>query len=646
MDLRALMQKLETIDKKQIVTESVETKQVITESVAHVRYSAEPVFTSSIARSLAEEFGYALGEADPNDPNRSAAVDANTKAMQANRAAKDGTTVQGSGTTPPPGAAPATKPAAAPTDPSGAEAQAQAAGKRMADAALGQPAAAPGAAPAAAAAPDNRNIFQKAAGGIADFHKKNSEQFAAKQAADAAANSPEGMAAAKANLTPSQLKWLGDAQPNPEILRRMPAAQPGEKPAGAAATPAAGGVVDSSGNPVLDGSKQPVATGSATPASTPAAQKVDPNQADRDDAEQGAAMRANAAGGNSTSAATGVGDPGEEAAAQAAAQAANGVNAAGQNVTMPGGINPETGEPTTTTTGAAAPAAPAAAYKGSTSAQEIAKANGIADPNKIQAGKTITVNGKPYKIQPGDTLDKIAKTQGAAAPAAAAPAAGAKPDELDAVKKNAGLPAAPGAAATPAPYNAAKDSQSANTAPAAASAAAPAAGAKVPPMPDPNFKTGTMAQRTDWIAKYGATNNPDGTPKASKQAAAPTAAAPTPAQLAGKKPAAPAGTTSTQSNQSVQGTMKMGKPDGPITFNGKQVQPGEPEYAAASAALIQAQGGARNFRSRNDQNVERNLAASGAPVSAGAPNVDRSAMENIQAKDDQILAIIRGIRVG
>ena len=33
----------------------------------------------------------------------------------------------------------------------------------------------------------------------------------------------------------------------------------------------------------------------------------------------------------------------------------------------------------------------------------------------------------------------------------------------------------------------------------------------------------------------------------------------------------------TQSNQSVEGTMKMGKPDGPITFNGKQVQPGDPE---------------------------------------------------------------------
>ena len=64
MDLRALMQKLETINTKQIVNESVETKQVITESVAApVRKSADPVFTSSIARGLVEEFGYELDEA-------------------------------------------------------------------------------------------------------------------------------------------------------------------------------------------------------------------------------------------------------------------------------------------------------------------------------------------------------------------------------------------------------------------------------------------------------------------------------------------------------------------------------------------------------------------------------------------------------
>ena len=79
MDLKALMQKLETINTKQIVTESVETKQVITESVAEpVRKSADPVFKGSIARSLAEEFGYDLEEAEgaspwANDPAKDAA---------------------------------------------------------------------------------------------------------------------------------------------------------------------------------------------------------------------------------------------------------------------------------------------------------------------------------------------------------------------------------------------------------------------------------------------------------------------------------------------------------------------------------------------------------------------------------------------
>jgi hypothetical protein len=65
MDLKALMQKLETINTTQIVSESVETKQVITESVARrvVKESADPVFTSSIARGLVEEFGYELDEA-------------------------------------------------------------------------------------------------------------------------------------------------------------------------------------------------------------------------------------------------------------------------------------------------------------------------------------------------------------------------------------------------------------------------------------------------------------------------------------------------------------------------------------------------------------------------------------------------------
>jgi hypothetical protein len=81
MDLKALMQKLETINTTQIVKESVETKKVITESVARrvVKESADPVFTSSIARGLVEEFGYEVEESTltenphANDPAKSAA---------------------------------------------------------------------------------------------------------------------------------------------------------------------------------------------------------------------------------------------------------------------------------------------------------------------------------------------------------------------------------------------------------------------------------------------------------------------------------------------------------------------------------------------------------------------------------------------
>ena len=66
--------------------------------------------------------------------------------------------------------------------------------------------------------------------------------------------------------------------------------------------------------------------------------------ADQADADMGAAMRAMAAGGNSTSAATGVGNPGEEAAAQAAADGAatKPAEPVAEPVAEPakGGINP------------------------------------------------------------------------------------------------------------------------------------------------------------------------------------------------------------------------------------------------------------------------------------------------------------------
>lgn len=182
------------------------------------------------------------------------------------------------------------------------------------------------------------------------------------------APAPDAAAAAKAKLTPSQLKWLGGADATDQyIMARMPKPLPGETVPGAAPAAAAA--------PVDDRNEMDKASDAAAAAA--------PTAADRDDAEMGAAMAANA---------------------QAATQAANGVNAQGQNVTMPNGINPETGEPTTVTAGA---------------------------PAVAQSGQ-----------------------------------------------------------------------------------AKPAAGGKVPPQPTLNGKPSTGPKGQAWLQKYGATHNPDGTPKA------------------------------------------------------------------------------------------------------------------------------------
>jgi hypothetical protein len=74
------------------------------------------------------------------------------------------------------------------------------------------------------------------------------------------------------------------------------------------------------------------------------------------------------------------------------------------------------------------------------------------------------------------------------------------------------------------------------------------------------------------------------------------------------------GTTNTTTNTNVSGTIKMGKPDGPINFNGKMVQPNQPEYAAASQALLAQQQKAQQAK----QNFGRQPAPSTAPVQQGA----------------------------
>jgi peptidoglycan hydrolase-like protein with peptidoglycan-binding domain len=79
--------------------------------------------------------------------------------------------------------------------------------------------------------------------------------------------------------------------------------------------------------------------------------------------------------------------------------------------------------------------------------------------------------------------------------------------------------------------------------PSATATTAAGAASKVNPMPDPNRRTGTIAQRDEWMSKYGKTHNQDGTPKSSNQAAAPAGQVATPTTSGGRPVAAPAART-------------------------------------------------------------------------------------------------------
>ena len=349
MDLRALMQKLETIDKKQIVTESVETKKVITESVAPVRQSTVPVFKSSIARGIVEQFGYEVEESTlTENPHAS--------------------------------------------DP-------------------------------------------------------------AKSAAWAA-------------LSPEDQKWLGGADPTDKfILARAPNKG---KPAAAAA----------------------------------------PTAADQDDADQGAAMRANAAGGNSTSAATGVGIPGEEAAAQAAAPTAADQDDADMGAAMKAnqaaaiGANQDAEDQAmgqAMTANAAQTAALASGAQDDVTGVDKAVAANAAQPaTTTAAAPTGGAAASPAKPKPTPDPKVMAmqqelikkgakiKADGILGPATAAAQKqfGAPGTDLSGRMTAATDPRVVGgkapSPAKPAPYNAAKDSQAASAAiakpaPTGGTAASPAA---------------------------------------------------------------------------------------------------------------------------------------------------------------------------
>jgi hypothetical protein len=137
------------------------------------------------------------------------------------------------------------------------------------------------------------------------------------------------------------------------------AAAPAEAPAAAPAAPQ-GSIATDTTDP-LAANNQP-APAPAAPAGAPAT-----TVADQDDADAGAAMTANA-------------------------QAANGVNTAGQNVTMPNGINPETG--TATTPQQAATPAPAAAAP-NYDTMPFGQAFGAA---RKAGAKDFTWKGKKYAV--------------------------------------------------------------------------------------------------------------------------------------------------------------------------------------------------------------------------------------------------------
>jgi hypothetical protein len=149
--------------------------------------------------------------------------------------------------------------------------------------------------------------------------------------------------------------------------------------------------------------------------------------ADQDDADMGKAMAANA-------------------------QAANGVNTAGQNVTMPNGINPETGTPTTVAS--AAPPAPAGQ-----GASPAAPANRDAMPfgkafadAKAKGESQFTWKGKPYAVQLAKPAAPARDPKGAyrgdrtEVKPGIAPGQNAR-DDLLARQKPAAAPAAPAKAA-------------------------------------------------------------------------------------------------------------------------------------------------------------------------------------------------------
>ncbi len=270
-------------------------------------------------------------------------------------------------------------------------------------------------------------------------------------------------AAAKAKLTPSQLKWLGGADAtDPAIMARMPKPQPGEQVPGAApaqsGTPAAGAAAqaaapsgpppgsvddegnlmpgfttDENGNVVSAGDPnfvEPATQALAKQGQQAAKEKAYADAADAADQELGQAMAANAQA--------------------ATTQAANGVNAQGQNVTIANAdgskTNPETGEitPAAAPAQAAAPAAPAQAGQPA-NRDSMTFGQAFADA-KAKGEQQFTWKGKPYPVKLDQGAGAGRGKQGGPTAAQAAQANATKPPPVQ-----AGKPAQPPGMGKPGP---------------------------------------------------------------------------------------------------------------------------------------------------------------------------------------------------
>lgn len=259
---------------------------------------------------------------------------------------------------------------------------------------------------------------------------------------------------------------------------------------------------------------------------------------------------------------------------------------------------------------------------------------------KFQQAAGIKVDGK-YGPETSTAYQAAISGKPAAAPATAPapggnPATGvnaqgqnvgmAVPDETGAVNPNIMKNPETGELYKPGQAPAGQQAKPTTSTPAATAPAAPGAGAGRGGQGGPT--AAQAAQQTKPAA--GIATNTAASVMPQQATAGNLSAQPAPAATA---PAAPGGqtttkttptpggqTTTTTTNTSVSGNLKMGKPDGPIQYNGKTVQPGDPQYAAASQALIAQQGKIQQTR---DQMRAPRGAPSTAPVQMGKVSADR-----------------------